>query len=169
MSCILGSHKMKDIPKVITLEEPNLEGNISQVEGKYWYISLTHIYCGKQLIIELQNKQYAFKASMQSLKREPTMNVGLIGSQYWSSWCDPYSSNVAYSTTVTCDIILNSIALFTSLKGSIGHQHCKSVETSSYICRAWISSESLLVLNPGNKHDIWCYIKSDHLEIPSQC
>ena len=69
---------MKDIPKVITLEGPNLEGNISQVEGKYWYSPHTHLYCGKQLIIELQNKQYALQVSMQSvLKREPTMNVEL--------------------------------------------------------------------------------------------
>ena len=42
--CILGSHKMKGILRVILLEEPNLEENTSQLEGKYYDISLACIY-----------------------------------------------------------------------------------------------------------------------------
>jgi len=52
------------------------------------------------------------------------MNVELIVTfaivQFMMS---PKFKHVAYSTTAMCDVILNSIALFTFLKGSIGHQH----------------------------------------------
>ena len=48
ITCILGSHKMKGILRVILPEEPDLEGNISQLGGKYYNISLACIYHTKK-------------------------------------------------------------------------------------------------------------------------
>ena len=60
-------------------------------------ISLAYIYCGKQLIIELQNKQYALKASQQSILKRNITNYNLNITNYnisFSTWTEPTMNDV---------------------------------------------------------------------------
>ena len=161
--CILGSHKMKGIPRVITLEEPNLEGNISQLGGKCWHTSTVANnsllnYKTSSMHSKHPCSQYSKETSLTisfSTRTEPTMNVELIVTfpvvQFMMS---PKFGHVAYNTIAACDVILNSIALFTFLKGSLAINtldtaFCWSVETISFIRRAWIDLWLLIFRVPS--------------------
>ena len=48
---------------------------------------LAYIYCGKQLIVELQNKQYALKASMQSVLKRNITNYIFLNSNRTNYEC----------------------------------------------------------------------------------
>ena len=64
----MGSHKMKGIPRVIYPEKPNLEGNTSQLGGKYFPQVLNHYNSQTQAVCNsYQNSQSVFHIGYLSL------------------------------------------------------------------------------------------------------
>ena len=87
ITCILGSHKMKGILRVILPEEPDLEGNISQLGGKYYNISLACIYHTKKRVVHVL--AYRLHDKLQSWN-EHTVPTGFIAKlQPWNEQIVP--------------------------------------------------------------------------------
>ena len=99
--------------------------------------------------------QYLKVTSLTTTWTEPTMSVELIVTfpivQFMMS---PKFEHVACSTTATCDIILNYIALFTFSKealaiNTLDTDFCWSVETILFVRRAWIDLWPLIFQVPS--------------------
>ena len=99
--------------------------------------------------------QYLKVTSLTTTWTEPTMSVELIVTfpivQFMMS---PKFEHVACSTTATCDIILNYIALFTFSKealaiNTLDTSFCWSVETILFVRRAWIDLWPLIFQVPS--------------------
>ena len=97
---------MKGIPMVILCEEPNLEGNISQLGGKYHDISLRY-----KITIIHKHKQYAVRSyqNSQSLlhigyhSSPSASNATPYGRQAFSFVCKYAGWHVRHSTPIPCD------------------------------------------------------------------
>ena len=91
-----GKPYMKGIPRVTTLEEPNFEGNIWQLGGKYWYFPC--INCGKQLIIDHKTSsmhskhpctQYSKETSLFQLDEKRSHIKSYVPNCVVNLWCYP--------------------------------------------------------------------------------
>ena len=161
MYCILGSHKMKGTPRVITLEEPNLEGNINQLGGKYWYFphihllwQTTHYWITKQAIctqsihaVSTQRNITNYNISFWTWT-EPTMTVELIVTFPVVQFIMlPKLRHLAYNTTVTLFWIPSLCSPFS--KEAFAINTCWSLETILFIRRAWIDLWPLIFQVPS--------------------